>query len=89
MNSAGGTAMCSRFECEPMSAKLHRFGGSTAVGGSSRTQQNPNGHAAHPTAVHQADSVKRLEAFNPAKEIAEIEKKNRAEKTDGFRNSSR
>jgi hypothetical protein len=81
--------MCSRFECEPMSAKLHRFGGSTAVGGSSRTQQNPNGHAAHPTAVHQADSVKRLEAFNPAKEIAEIEKKNRAEKTDGFRNSSR
>jgi len=30
---------------------------------------------AHPTANHQADSVKRLEAFNAAKEIAEVEKK--------------
>jgi hypothetical protein len=35
---------------------------------------------AHPTAVHQADSVKRLEVFNAAKEIAEVERKKQAEK---------
>jgi hypothetical protein len=30
---------------------------------------------AHPQAKHQAEAVKRLEAFNAAKEIAEVEKK--------------
>ena len=35
---------------------------------------------AHPTVNHQADSVKRLEAFNAAKEIAEVERKQQAEK---------
>jgi hypothetical protein len=35
---------------------------------------------AHPTALHQADSMKRLEIFNAAKEITEVERKKRAEK---------
>jgi hypothetical protein len=33
---------------------------------------------AHPTAAHQIDSVKRLELFNAAKQIAEAEKREKA-----------
>ena len=35
---------------------------------------------AHPQERHQADAVKRLEAFNAAKEISEAEKKQKAQK---------
>src|SRR6476659_8010509 len=35
---------------------------------------------AHPQAKHQAEAVKRLEAFNAAKEIAEVEKKQKEQK---------
>ena len=35
---------------------------------------------AHPQEQHQADTVKRLEVFNAAKEIAEVEKAKQAEK---------
>ena len=38
---------------------------------------------AHPQEQHQVDTVKRLEAFNAAKEIAEVEKAKQAEKLTG------
>jgi hypothetical protein len=38
---------------------------------------------AHPQEQHQADAVKRMEAFNAAKEIAEVEEKNRERKAQG------
>jgi hypothetical protein len=38
---------------------------------------------AHPQEQHQAETVKRLEAFNTAKEIAEVEKAKQAEKRTG------
>ena len=36
---------------------------------------------AHPQEKHQADAMKKLEAFNAAKEIAEVEKKNPVSKS--------
>ena len=38
---------------------------------------------AHPQEQHQADTVKRLEAFNAAKEIAEVEKAKQIERYAG------
>ena len=40
---------------------------------------------AHPQEQHQAETVKRLEAFNAAKEIAEVEKVKQAEKRTGMK----